>query len=112
MENNLRANFILHVITIKYIKIEFSSMLQRQMLIYSKILRDVSLATKIKQQHKIARKLLRGSVQSSMLQRQMLIYSKILRDVSLATKIKQQHKIARKLLRGSVQFSSVHFISF
>ena len=85
MENNLRANFILHVITNKYIKcvqekIEFSSMLQRQMLIYRKILRDVSLATKIKQQHKIARKLLRGSVQFSSVQ------------------------------FSSVQFSSVHFI--
>ena len=53
MINNLRTNFILHVITIKYIKrveekIEFSSMLQRQRLISSKILGDLSLATKIK----------------------------------------------------------------
>ena len=61
MEKSLRANFILHIITIKYIKlveekIEFSSMLQRQRLISSKLFGDVSLATKIKQQQKVARK--------------------------------------------------------
>ena len=61
MVQNLRAHFILHVITIKYMKcvqekIEFSSMLERPRLISSKILGDVSLATKIKQQQKISRK--------------------------------------------------------
>ena len=53
MINSQRTNFMLHVITIKYIKrvqekIEFSSMLQRRRLISNKILGDVSLATKIK----------------------------------------------------------------
>ena len=52
---NLRAYFILYVITIKCIKcvlekIEYSSMLQRPRLISSKILGDLSLATMIKQQ--------------------------------------------------------------
>ena len=61
MGNNLRGNLILHVIKIRYIKffvekIAFSSMLQRQGLISSKILGDVSFAaTKIKQHQKIAR---------------------------------------------------------
>ena len=52
MEQNLRAYFILYGITIKLImqvKIELSSMLQRPRLSSSKILRDLPLATKIKQ---------------------------------------------------------------
>ena len=61
---NLRAYIILYVITIKCIncmqeKAEFSCKLQRPMLISTKILGDLSLATKIKQQkqqQKIARK--------------------------------------------------------
>ena len=54
MVQNLRAYFILYVITIKCIKcmqenIEFSSMLQRPRLISIKILGDLSLATMIQQ---------------------------------------------------------------
>ena len=55
MVQNLRAYFILYVITIKCIKcmqekIEFFCMLQRPRLISTKMLGDLSLATKIKQQ--------------------------------------------------------------
>ena len=55
MVKNLRAYFILYVITIKCIKCmqdrtELSCMLQRPRLISTKILGYLSLATKIKQQ--------------------------------------------------------------
>ena len=55
MVQNLRAYFILYVITITCIKcmqdrIEFSNMLQRQRLISTKILGGLSLATKTTQQ--------------------------------------------------------------
>ena len=61
MVQNLRAHFILYIITIKCIKrmqerIEFSCMPQGPRLISIKILGDLSLATKTKQQYKIARK--------------------------------------------------------
>ena len=54
MVQNLRAYFILYVITIKCIKcmqgkIEFPCMLQKPRLISTKILGDLSMATKIKQ---------------------------------------------------------------
>ena len=58
MVQNLRAYFILYVITIKCIKcmqekIEFSCMLQRLRLISNKFLEDLSFAaTNIKQQYK------------------------------------------------------------
>ena len=53
MVQNLRAYFILYVITIKCIKcmqekIEFSCMLKRPRLISTTILGDLSMATKIK----------------------------------------------------------------
>ena len=59
MVQNLRAYFIFYVITIKCIehmqeRIEFSCMLQRPRLISATILGDLSLATMIKQQQKIA----------------------------------------------------------
>ena len=55
MVHNMRACFTLHVITIKCIncmqeKTEFSCKLQRPTLISTKIVGDLSLATKIKQQ--------------------------------------------------------------
>ena len=55
MVQNTRAYFILYVITIKCIKCmqektEFCYMLQRPGLISTKVLGDLSLATKIKQQ--------------------------------------------------------------
>ena len=55
MVQNMRGYFILHVITIKCIncmqeKAEFSCKFQRPTLISTKILGDLSLATKIKQQ--------------------------------------------------------------
>ena len=55
MVQNMRAYFILNVITIKCIncmqeKTEFSCKLQRPTLISTKTLGDLSLATKIKQQ--------------------------------------------------------------
>ena len=55
MVQNMRAYFTLHVITIKCIncmqeKTEFSCKLQRPTLISTKILGDLSSATKIKQQ--------------------------------------------------------------
>ena len=55
MVQNMRAYFILYVITIKCInciqeKPEFSCQLRRPRLISTKILRVLSLATKIKQQ--------------------------------------------------------------
>ena len=55
MVQNLRAYFILYVITIKCIKymqekIEFSCMLQRPWLITTKISGDLPLVTMIKQQ--------------------------------------------------------------
>ena len=64
MVQNMRAYFILYIITIKCIncmqeKTEFCYMLQRPRLISTKVLGDLSLATKIKQQKttiKIARK--------------------------------------------------------
>ena len=51
MLQNLRACFILYVITIKCMQeeIEFSPMLQRPRLISTKIVGDLSLATIIKQ---------------------------------------------------------------
>ena len=54
MVQNLRAYFILSVITFKCFecmqeKIEFSCMVQTPRLISAKILRDLSLATMIKQ---------------------------------------------------------------
>ena len=68
MVQNTRAYFILYVITIKCIKCtqektEFSSMLQRPRLISTKVLGDLSLATKIKQQKTTienCKKILRG----------------------------------------------------
>ena len=58
MVHNLRAYFILSVITFKCIectqeKIEFSSMLQTPRLVSTKILGDLSLATMIKHQQKL-----------------------------------------------------------
>ena len=55
MVQNMRAYFILYVITIKCIKsmqeeLEFSCMLQRPRLISTKVSADLSLATMIKQQ--------------------------------------------------------------
>ena len=69
MVQNMRAYFILHVITIQFIncmqeKTEFSCKLQRPTLISAKILGDLSFAaTKIKQQKttiKNCKKILRG----------------------------------------------------
>ena len=55
MIQNLKSNFIVYVITIKWIrcvqgKIELSSMSQGQKSSSTKVSRDLSLATKIKQQ--------------------------------------------------------------
>ena len=69
MVQNMRAYFILYIITIKCIycmqeKTEFSCMLQIPRLISKKVLGDLSLATKIKQQKatiKNYKKILRGS---------------------------------------------------
>ena len=68
MVQNMRAYSILHIIRIKCIncmqeKTEFSCKLQRPTLISTKILGDLSLATKIKQQKttiKNCKKILRG----------------------------------------------------
>ena len=65
MVQNLRAYFILYVITIKcikfvYQKVEVSCKLQRPRLISTKILGDLSLATMIKQQYKNCKRILRG----------------------------------------------------
>ena len=65
MEQNLRAYFVLYAITIKWImcvekRINLSSMSQRPRLISSNISGDLCLTTKIKQQHKIAKRTLRG----------------------------------------------------
>ena len=55
---NLRAHFILHIITIKWLmcvqeKIELSSMSQRPRLSSSKVSGDLSFAAKIKQHQKL-----------------------------------------------------------
>ena len=68
MVQNMRAYFIIYVITIKCIncmqeKTEFFCKLQRPKLLSTKVLRDLSLATKIKQQKsriKNCKKILRG----------------------------------------------------
>ena len=68
MVQNMRAYFILYVITIKFVnymqeKTEFSCKLQRPTLISTKVLGDLTLATKIKQQRatiKNCMKILRG----------------------------------------------------
>ena len=61
MVQNLAAYLILYAITIKWImcvqkKMEVSGLPQRPMLISTNILRNLSLATKTKQQHEIANK--------------------------------------------------------
>ena len=69
MVQNMRAYFILYVITITCIKCmqemtEFCYMLQKPRLISSKVLEDLFLATKIKQQETTKRnckKIRRGS---------------------------------------------------
>ena len=68
MVQNMRAHFILYVITINCIncmqeKTEFSCKLERPTLISTKLLGDLSLATKIKQQKatiKKCKKILKG----------------------------------------------------
>ena len=66
MVQYMRTSFILYVITVKCIKcmqekIEFSCMLQRPRLISTKMLEDLSLATKIKQQKNSNKKLQENS---------------------------------------------------
>ena len=68
MVQNMRAYFMIYVITIKFIncmqeKTEFFCKLQRPTLISTRVLGDLSLATKIKQQKtriKNCKKILRG----------------------------------------------------